>query len=1155
MKSSGVGVSGNGNALSGGTGGAVKHRNKQWVADGARGRGRGRGAVFVRDDRPSEVQPSDPFLESQESRDLFWHTLVKSREAERLDLICRGLMDDPLVPKRLSDAITLVGTCADMCPRFERYRRERENNLFPWECLPAPHGKRVWHGRAVKAYERAAGDKTLPSDLRPPGVLKRTLDYLFGELMVREGFVRTYAFLRDRTRAVRSDFVMQREEGAVAVECHERCVRFHIVALREMRGEKEFSVNLEEQQLMNTLQSLKEFYTDQRSVFTSPNELEMWIYHRLIHIRDQRERNDDIPSHILTHPVYILTSAFRAHVQAQSTPITKTSPLVVGEEGMRIFGELAGWLMGGKGKRGMVYLVACLLEHLFGRDRIEDMESVRGGLALVDIIDGREQEQEQEEPPAPPAPSISHLTTTANPFSSPSVFSAFGSTAAVPALFPAQGTSSSPDPINSTTPSTPLLNPPPAPRPLPISLPPTPTVPSAASESTTNPTIVPPNPIPHHPRLSLLKTSLSTPPALSLSHSSSAPPQALLSPLTPSLKGFGRVGSVGGSEGLDGSSSRDGEHDRGVSGERRGEGVIERRSESVPTRGGTRGKSESESESESTNGVRRRGRERKRYQPTPTPSPDSGSESDSESDSPFPSTKTFTPASTLASAPSTMGRTDEDLVSRLMEVSFFLLLPSFPPSPSLHHPLTTHPPTSPQTQSTHRLRWAPNTFLDVWRSHVRRRGGRVAGVLRVLDLEREVSASGSVLVPATSASSVLVSASAPSTLASAYTLLLVLNPAVDATAIWAQTKFGVPGSGWWGVVGADRDVTGNGKGKRNRRKRNAATRNEVEVFEIPLLPRLSTPTPSFTYTSPALIIFELTPLAGVRDELERKYVVLRDCTRLRGVLEGVKRRGRGWRRKEIEGREWKKEKKEKSEEWKNKWNWSKDQSESEQEEHGYLKEEEQDDEHNTEELYREKWFIPSLILIHWAETEEEEIPRDLGDVISRYTQSPTSQLHPSTNHPSHQPTLAAFSVLSITSTTTDLDARFDRALGALSGLESGSLGSRSESVSASVSEKESASQKEGGAGGIGNGSGMDVDGRLVRVVEGVHGESLFPFSFIHLLTSLFHFPPTPSIHPLPPLPSLPLRSYSPFAPTSLPSPIQVSSNSSNPHSPPSSSNG
>lgn len=35
-----------------------------------------------------------------------------------------------------------------------------------------PGTKRVNHTRAVKMYERAAGDKTLPSDLRPPKVLK-----------------------------------------------------------------------------------------------------------------------------------------------------------------------------------------------------------------------------------------------------------------------------------------------------------------------------------------------------------------------------------------------------------------------------------------------------------------------------------------------------------------------------------------------------------------------------------------------------------------------------------------------------------------------------------------------------------------------------------------------------------------------------------------------------------------------------------------------------------------------------------------------------------------------------------------------------------------------------------------------------------------------
>ncbi|KAJ3710129.1 SAC3/GANP/Nin1/mts3/eIF-3 p25 family-domain-containing protein, partial [Lentinula guzmanii] len=276
-----------------------------------------------------------------------------------------------------------------MCPRFERYRRERENNLFPWETLPPPHHKRVDHARAVKAYERAPGDKTLPSDLRPPGVLVGVLDYLFGELIPKEGFVRVFGFVRDRTRAVRGDFTMQHERGREAIGCHERCVRFHVLALHEMRGEKEFSVSLEEQQLMNTLQSLKEFYTDQRTSYTSPNELEMRIYHRLIHIRDQRERHDDVPREIQTHPVYRLTEEFRKRVQERSVPITKTSRLVVDEAGMRVFGELVGELRkGGGGGRGMVYLVACILEHLFGEETIEDMESVRGGLELKDVIDG-----------------------------------------------------------------------------------------------------------------------------------------------------------------------------------------------------------------------------------------------------------------------------------------------------------------------------------------------------------------------------------------------------------------------------------------------------------------------------------------------------------------------------------------------------------------------------------------------------------------------------------------------------------------------------------------------------------------------------------------------------------------------------------------------
>ncbi|KAJ3822501.1 hypothetical protein EV361DRAFT_912344 [Lentinula raphanica] len=93
-------------------------------------------------------------------------------------------MNDPLTPKRLSDAITMVGPCLDLCPRFERHRCERSNNLFnPWETFPPPH------------HKQAVGDKILPLDLRPSKVLKGTLEYLFGDMMVKQRFKRVYGFL------------------------------------------------------------------------------------------------------------------------------------------------------------------------------------------------------------------------------------------------------------------------------------------------------------------------------------------------------------------------------------------------------------------------------------------------------------------------------------------------------------------------------------------------------------------------------------------------------------------------------------------------------------------------------------------------------------------------------------------------------------------------------------------------------------------------------------------------------------------------------------------------------------------------------------------------------------------------------------------------
>jgi len=139
----------------------------------------------------------------------------------------------------------------------------------------------------------------------------------------------------------------------------------------------------------------------------------MRVYHRLIHIRDQTERHEDIPSSILDHPVFKLTTKFRLLVQAKSAPITRSSSLSVDHEAMGVFSELITVLQGER-NYAMIYLVACIIEHLFGTDTVDDIESLRENLTIPDIIDGNSSAveehydpiveevdamQEEEEPP------------------------------------------------------------------------------------------------------------------------------------------------------------------------------------------------------------------------------------------------------------------------------------------------------------------------------------------------------------------------------------------------------------------------------------------------------------------------------------------------------------------------------------------------------------------------------------------------------------------------------------------------------------------------------------------------------------------------------------------------------------------------------------
>lgn len=137
------------------------------------------------------------------------------------------------------------------------------------------------------------------------------------------------------------------------------------------------------------LQSLKEFYGDQRGKFESPSELEMRVYLRLIHIRDQTVRHDNIPPHILDNPVFKLTEKFRGEVQNASAPITNMSQLSVGSDGLLTLTQLEEALREQNNSVTM-YLISCILERLFGKGTIQDenLKLIRGDLSISDMIDG-----------------------------------------------------------------------------------------------------------------------------------------------------------------------------------------------------------------------------------------------------------------------------------------------------------------------------------------------------------------------------------------------------------------------------------------------------------------------------------------------------------------------------------------------------------------------------------------------------------------------------------------------------------------------------------------------------------------------------------------------------------------------------------------------
>ena len=156
----------------------------------------------------------------------------------------------------------------------------------------------------VKRFRRSAAgyDEQLPSDIRPPLVLQKTLNYLMDEVVGGpEPLAKVHKFVWDRTRGIRNDFSIQQvtklEDLKVAIDCFERIARFHLLSLHQLshpdRDNGEFDHHQEREQLNNTLLSLIYYYEDSRKRLQSPNEAEFRAYCIIFEIQDQRPDLED----------------------------------------------------------------------------------------------------------------------------------------------------------------------------------------------------------------------------------------------------------------------------------------------------------------------------------------------------------------------------------------------------------------------------------------------------------------------------------------------------------------------------------------------------------------------------------------------------------------------------------------------------------------------------------------------------------------------------------------------------------------------------------------------------------------------------------------------------------------------------------------------
>ncbi|KAI9144455.1 SAC3/GANP/Nin1/mts3/eIF-3 p25 family-domain-containing protein [Paraphysoderma sedebokerense] len=206
----------------------------------------------------------------------------------------------------------LIGKCLKKCPDYQIRERIVNNQVDMLEKDPS--SGQPDPDRFVSKFSRsdAGTNKILEDEVRPPHILKQTVDYLFNDLLRTHGFWNCHHFIRDRCRAIRIEFTYQADiEKELNVQCQERIARFHIYSIHQLRGlppDERGSLKLEAEQLQKILMTLIELYDELQSRdIISPNEAEFRAYYLIFFPTTTTKRRflRTLSPQILHHPTLV----------------------------------------------------------------------------------------------------------------------------------------------------------------------------------------------------------------------------------------------------------------------------------------------------------------------------------------------------------------------------------------------------------------------------------------------------------------------------------------------------------------------------------------------------------------------------------------------------------------------------------------------------------------------------------------------------------------------------------------------------------------------------------------------------------------------------------------------------------------------------------